>query len=369
MPHLRFPAIAALTALAVLAPAGQSHAQPGPPPPPSVPTPVAIDPFLEQRVVEELAADGVILSRLGVVLDLESVGDVVLVTLVDPHTGRPVASTKIDRVPVDRDSAVATITPVAAGLASQLVGKRPDGDAATREHLATLEAQQRDLLARQEAERVERARLATAEREYDAQAIRFGSEAVVSAYNNTISVSYRWRAARGETAVPLSGEEFYRTVGRADLAQAYKQREQLRWGGAIVSGAFMVGAAYAMLTIPEPQADYRRCAPDDFSCRFTADRAAFDAREEAFDSRLKLTIGLMGGGLIGALVYGYYTYRPHPVSERTARQLGADHNRALRVRLGLPVAAAAPTTASARELLVTPYAAGGGGGLTLSGAF
>jgi hypothetical protein len=53
----------------------------------------ALDVFLEQRVAEELAADGTLLSRLGVALDVEIVGDKLIVSLVDAATRRTVAST------------------------------------------------------------------------------------------------------------------------------------------------------------------------------------------------------------------------------------------------------------------------------------
>jgi hypothetical protein len=85
-----------------------------------------LDVFLEQRVAEELAADGMPLSRLAVALDVEIVGDKAIVSLVDPGTRRVVASTKLDRLPVDRDAAIASLTQVAANLATQVQPRTPD---------------------------------------------------------------------------------------------------------------------------------------------------------------------------------------------------------------------------------------------------
>ncbi len=78
--------------------------------------------FLEIRVPEELAAEGLLLSRQGLSLQIEPVGDKLLVSLIDRVTGRVVASTKIDQPPRDREAAVASVTEVAAGLVTQYAG-------------------------------------------------------------------------------------------------------------------------------------------------------------------------------------------------------------------------------------------------------
>src|SRR5678815_784691 len=66
--------------------------------------------LLEQRVPQELAAEGVVLARLGVALDVELVGDRCVVSLVDQTTHRASASTKIDALPADTEAAVALVT-------------------------------------------------------------------------------------------------------------------------------------------------------------------------------------------------------------------------------------------------------------------
>src|SRR5690606_39358477 len=101
---------AVLAVLVILGLTVRAHAEDPPP----------IDQFLEQRVPKELATDGVLLSRLGVHLDVELIGDKLLVSLVEDSTNRATASTKIDAIPPDREAAVATVTQVAATLATQL---------------------------------------------------------------------------------------------------------------------------------------------------------------------------------------------------------------------------------------------------------
>src|SRR5689334_18140392 len=79
--------------------------------------------YLEQRVVDELAVEGVVLSRDHLMLKVEQLGDKLIVSLVDLATNRVAASTKIDAVPADREAAVAATTHVAADLVAQAVGR------------------------------------------------------------------------------------------------------------------------------------------------------------------------------------------------------------------------------------------------------
>ena len=78
--------------------------------------------FLEARVPDELAAEGLVLSRRNLALQIEPVGDKLLVSLIDLVTGRVVASTKLDNPPRDREAAVASVTQVAAALVTQYSG-------------------------------------------------------------------------------------------------------------------------------------------------------------------------------------------------------------------------------------------------------
>src|SRR5689334_1870732 len=145
---------------------------------------VPLDVFLEQRVAEELAADGTILSRLGVALDVEAVGDKLLVSLVDPATRRAVASTKVDSVPADREAAVAAVTQVAANLAAQLGHNAQPAAAAA----ATAVKQVMD------EERADRAK----EYRYRQEAISFGNEIAVFSDGKTTSVRRETVAYQGD---------------------------------------------------------------------------------------------------------------------------------------------------------------------------
>ncbi len=78
-----------------------------------------LESFLEQRVADELASEGILLSRLGVTLSFEAVGSRYIVSLEDLGTKRVVASTKIDALPDDREAALAFSVPVVANMVAQ----------------------------------------------------------------------------------------------------------------------------------------------------------------------------------------------------------------------------------------------------------
>ena len=78
--------------------------------------------FLEIRVADELSADGLVLSRLGLALQIEPLGDALLLSLIDLTTGRVVSSTRLDNLPRDREAAVASVTQIAADLITKYTG-------------------------------------------------------------------------------------------------------------------------------------------------------------------------------------------------------------------------------------------------------
>lgn len=345
-------ALRTVVAIAVVS-AGTARAQPGVARPPELaPSTAAI----EQSVVEELAADGVILSRLGVVLELEAVDDVMLVLLVDPTSGDTVASTRLDGVPTDRDAAVAAISAkveaLVARLASRGRGLAADGGDADRER------EQREQRARDE-----RRQRDQAQAEYDARAIRFGRTIVVWANGHSAGVGTISTATRGDTDVPMSVFEFYGAVGRPDLIAAYQRRRRIGYGGVGLGIAVMAGGLIVGRTI-DVAPDYSRCAPGDNSCRVDAELTASSERIS------RSSHWMLGGLVLGSvplMVGAYYLMHRQPISEAEARRLAGEHNRQLRIRLGLPVADLAPV--SGPTLQLAPYASGGGGGLVLSGTF
>lgn len=339
-----------IVALGLLVSAGRAHAQPGATPPPSAPAPAPAPStaFLQQRVVEELAADGIILSRLGVALELEAIGDKLLVSLVDVTTGRASASTKLDAVPLDREAAVASLTQVVANLTAQLRAPAPTTTPLlttappTEGQVAAQIAAQ--LAAERQRDREERAVRERAEIAFREQAIGFGTEIVVSGNQYGVSVARNWTAHRGDVREPLDGPDFYAAIGRDDLADQYKTRRHIKIGALVGSIVALGATGYFMYEWGEA----------DRVCTLSPDEC------DNVDADAALTGVLVSGGLslVGLGVWAYYHTRPHPISESEAKRLGAEHNRALRARLGLPT-----------SMTVAPYASAHGGGLALAGAF
>jgi hypothetical protein len=294
--------------------------------------PPPLDTFLEQRVAEELAADGILLSRLGVTLDVEAVGDKLLVSLVDVSTGRVTASTKIDEVPTDRDAAVASVTLVVSNLTVQL-GETP-APAEVQPPAATPVND----------DRVREA----AEYEYKQQAIGFGEELIVSAYENSVSVSRRWTAHQGELKVPLGGTAFYDLVDRPDLAAKYRQRRTIK-RVAIGATAVTMVASLAFILTASPES-CEPGSPDWDAC--------FERGQDKMKSHMAGALGMMALSGIGILVVRHYWAHPHPISEGEAKGIAAEYNRKIRDSLGLPTGVS-----------VAPYVSADGGGLSVAGKF
>jgi hypothetical protein len=298
--------------------------------------------FLQQRVVEELASDGVVLSRLGVSIQIEFVGDQVLVSLVDNTTHRPSASTKIEALPADREAAVAVVTQVAAGLAVQL-GAQPLKPPST-----TL---------RDDSRAREAAELA-----FRREAIGFGTELFVTVnedkYGTTVTTNSRWYANQGELKVRLDGPTFYRLIERPDLASAYETRRTWKYATGIVSLAALGAGIYSIITWGNGQVnlDYTGCGDFDFDCR----RAAEARAEERAAPYATAAAVFIVGGLVTGGIASYLHLNPHPISEAKAKSLAAQHNDKLRKRLGLP---------TATDVTVAPFATPDGGGLTIAGRF
>jgi len=284
--------------------------------------------LLEQRVPQELAAEGVVLGRLGVVLDVEIVGDRCVVSLVDQTTHRASASTKIDALPADAEAAVALVTQVAANLASQLVA-RPPAAAPVDDRVA--------------------------EQRFKAEAIGFGDEILVGGTDGNVGSTREWFAHQGELKVRLEEPRFYELVGRPDLAATYRARHSRMIGYATASGILFVASAglgiKAIWTVAHPDRD--ACDQFDFECHRAAEDAAADHAKP-----YAIATGLAFAGMAVSMFASLHYYRDrHPVTEAEAKGLAARHNNDLRHRLGLPTA----------ELV--PYASPAGGGLTLSGQF
>lgn len=309
---------------------------------------VPLDAFLEQRVAEELAADGMILSRLGVTLDIEVVGERAIVSLVDPATRRILASAKIDALPADREAAVASTMQVVANLAAEVASAAPKMTGALKALL--------------DSDREQRRKREAAEYRYRQEAISFGDELVASP-GQYAGVRLRWVAYQGEIRKRLEGEAFYITIGRQDLARRYQRRRNGGLAAMIAGSAVMVGAA--TLFVMKSWVPFRNCQtePNFAQCNREQDQA----EREAADYRMVSFIGL-GVGAIPVIVGAYYySYRPHPISEGDAQELGRRYNIQLRRKYNLVTGVGRPPRM--RDVTVTPYAGGDGGGLAIVGRF
>jgi hypothetical protein len=307
---IRYHLVLVLSLLAGLSPAAAQPTGRG----------AALEAFLEQRVAEELAADGTILSRLGVALDVDAVGDRLVVSLVDLQTRRAVASTKLDRVPADREAAVASVTQVAANLAAQL---RPGAPAASSLREA-LEDDRRERRAREQAELA-----------YKREAIRFTHLYLAGSGGAVAGEMVPYRGERR-----LSAPEFFHAVDRPDLARRYSRRRTAGWALAITG---MLTSAGSM--------------------------GPFFAAVHGEDPRLAMLGGAMlGAGFTLSFVGIYYVSRANPVGERDMHDMADAYNAALRGKHGLP-RAAAPRRGGIEGLALAPYVAVGGSGLALGGRF
>jgi hypothetical protein len=299
--------------------------------------PVPLDVFLEQRVAEELAADGTILSRLGVALDVEVVGDKLIVSLVDPATRRALATTKIDKLPEDREAAVATITQIAANLTTQLQNSN-----------ATAAAVKNVL----EQERKEREQKELAKAAFEREAIRFNDIPIVTGSKESTSTTI--------TAIPYRGgrrltpPQFFDAIERPDLRDTYNLRRNIGVGALAVGGAVVLGGLVVLLAKATPDCDVSGSHDDFAACMDENSRWAKIGFGIVFSGT-----AVMGGGWVALRV-------ANPISDREAYDLADAYNAKLRVKHGLPTA---QTAKRFHDVAVAPYASAGGGGLTLGGRF
>lgn len=312
-------------------------------------TDLSIAAFLEKRVPEELASEGVVLSRANLTLKVEMLGDKLLLSLVDLSTGRVAASTKVDQIPPDRDAAVASVTHVAAALASQVV-HHPDAPPSATPPID---------------ERAERKERELAEARFHKQAIRFGQTWNIVVNKNGASVYRGWLAYQGESDQVLEPVEFYTAVGRPDLADSYQHRRWTALGGILVSTAGVIAESvliYKWASVPRPDCSVN-LPFDQFSMCLDASEA-----KQAQDRSQYVTPMIVAGAvsLVGLVVGTWYAYRVHPVSENEAKSLADQYNQGLRRNLGLPVVRRAPRL---HDLKLLPYVGGQDAGLALGARF
>ena len=279
-------------------------------------------PFLEKRVPEELATEGVVLSRRNLALQLEQVGTKWLVSLVDLTTGRVAASTRVDVLPADREAAVAAMTHVVSDLAAQIIGR---AEAPPPPPVAVAPAAPPPPPPAVIDDRAERERREIAELKFRRQELRFGNIIAITATGNVMSMSRRWTVHQGDLDQELEPQDFYAEIGRPDLGEAYTQRRRLAIGGYIVGGSTLV-AGLLLGTVLR-----KECSIDLPESEFST---CLDDNTQTF--LISTAVGV-GVGLVGLGVGLWYSLHPHPISENDAKGLADVYNQRLRRELGLPV--------------------------------
>jgi hypothetical protein len=291
--------------------AGNTWAQPAVQSEPATPR------FLEKRVPDELATEGVVLSRRNLALQIERLADKWLVSLVNLTTGRVAASTKVDALPADREAAVAAMTHVVAELATQTVDHgepvvSPPPAAAAPAGPGPV-----------------------AELAYKRRSIRFGAAYAITGSQTTASLSRAWVIYQGDLDEELKPVAFYTAVGRPELGEQYMGRRNKMIGGFVVAG-LGVAADAAVLGIGREDANVAGLV--------IANLAAF-----------------------GGILYGiYYSNHLHPIEENDAKALADAYNQRLRRELGLPVVARRRLL---HDVQLTPYLAGAEAGVGLRASF
>jgi hypothetical protein len=318
------------------------HAQPG-----ANDTPITT--LLEKRVPEELAAEGLVLSRRNLSLRVEQVGEQLIVSLVDLSNGRVVASTKIDHIPADREAVIATVTHVVADLAGQ-AGAAPQMPVPVVVD-----------------DRVEREQRQLAEMKFQRERVHFDHAYELTGTGRTASLHRKWIALRGEQDEELSPKQFYELVGRPELVNEYNRRTTIMQTSGGLGLLALVGGTVALtMGVMNNRPDYEHClgASDFMGCTNAEDQRVADARQPYY---IAAGVGI-GLGIIGVFVSGYYLLNRHPISEAAAKELADGYNQGLRHQLGLP-AVARRSRPVIHDVQVVPYATGHDYGVALTARF
>jgi hypothetical protein len=362
--------VTGLTGTAAAQAPGQIPAQPAPAQSIPAPAPGQVAPaaavgvsstFLEKRVPDELAAEGVVLSRRNLGVRIEQIGERWLVSLADLTTGRIAASTSLDALPRDREAAVAAMTHVVAELATQVVGRNepppPPPPPAESSDMSPFERMRLDQQA-ERAERAEHERQAAAKLAFDRQLIRFTRSYDPDAHDPR-GERVRWTAYRGAPGQALDPKLFYREVGRPDLAASYDARRNIMIVSFVGTGLAFVGAyAWLFYNLKQNLDEERRCLDLPF------DQHASCLEGVGGPSYTEpLVMAALGGVALGTGIY--YALHRQPISETEARTLAAEYNRRLGTRGVPPV----PTTSLLHDVRIAPYAGTHGAGLALGARF
>ncbi len=165
---------------------------------------------------------------------------------------------------------------------------------------------------------------------------------------------------QGKLKKPLEGDEFYKTIGRQDLAEEYNNRKVLRWtlmvGGI---GLEMAGLIVGLTSIGNKSDE---CESYDYS---NPNKCSYYKSDY---TQLWIGMGVMGAGIVSFFI-GMFT-PAHPISAYEGRQLADQYNKKLKQRLGLSSSRQNRLTASAAwRFTLSSFSTNSGGGLNLSTRF
>ena len=138
-------------------------------------------------------------------------------------------------------------------------------------------------------------------------------------------------AYEGKYRKPLAGADFYRRVGREDLAQQYVSREERRQALMVSGSLIALGSLVATFIIA---ANGASAAPCDLGPSFAQCVSAHSA--DARSSVATAAAVGIGGGLIGgALMLAGAGTHPHPVDAAQMRELADAYNQRLKQRVSV----------------------------------
>lgn len=296
------------------------------------------------------AAEGVRLLRLSLGVLIESRAVQWRVSLIDLATGRTVASTEI-ALPTDRDEAVAVLLREIVVLEARVTERRvPEDPVMAREGP---EDQPPALLSNEA--RTEHTQRHAAEMVFRQRSLRFGPSYEIGAQHTYDYLGSQWQVFCGRVDQELGALEFYRAIGRPDLAHAYQRRRALMVGGFVAGELAFVAAAVL----------YVKGHLDLSSCN-SLQGQSYAHCAEMHTSMLSPMLITAGSGM-AAMAFSVYFYRnPHPIDENDAKSLADAYNQRLRRELGLPVAIRRPIL---RDVTLRLYVAEHDTGLALGGQF
>lgn len=165
--------------------------------------------------------------------------------------------------------------------------------------------------------------------------------------------AHHFDAYRGFEPDPMGSQDFYREVGRPDLADAHHGRRVLANASLVGAIALYGLTTYEVIRFVDRAPDFSACDPLISSPQYQTcwDGAEAKAKSDA-DAHAWPLIG-SAVGMAAAFTVAIWMYaRPEPITQGEARQLALQHNRDARYRMGL-----------------VPYVDGDGGGVTFSGAW